>query len=76
MSWQDKIEIDSEIAFGKPVVKGTRLTVEFLIDLLAQGWSEQEVLDNYPTITKEDLLACLSYARELLQEERVYPIKA
>jgi len=76
MSWRERIEINPEIAAGRPIVRGTRLTVEFLIDLLAQGWSEQQVLENYPAITREDLLACLRYAGELLQEERVYPLKA
>ena len=57
MSWRERIEVNPEIAAGRPIVKGTRLTVEFLIDLLAQGWSEQEVLENYPAITREDLLA-------------------
>ena len=75
MSWRERSEINPEIAAGRPIVKGTRLTVELLIDLLAQGWSEQEVLENYPTITREDLLACLHYAGELHQEERVYPHK-
>ncbi|MCR3883692.1 MAG: DUF433 domain-containing protein [Methanothrix sp.] len=46
---------------GKPVVRGTRLAVEFVIGLLAQGWSESEVLRNYPGLTSEDVQACLSY---------------
>ena len=76
MSWRERIEINPEIAAGRPIVKGTRLTVELLIDLLAQGWSEQEVLENYPTITREDLLACLRHAGALLQEARLHPLKA
>ncbi len=59
---------------GKPVIKGTRLAVEFIIDLLAQGWSEAEILRNYPGITQEDIKACLSYAAAVLQSERVYPL--
>lgn len=47
---------------GKPVVKGTRLAVEFIIDLLAQGWSETEILRNYPGLTYEDVVACRTYA--------------
>lgn len=47
---------------GKPVVKGTRLAVEFIVDLLAQGWSEADVLRNYPRLTHEDIQACLAYA--------------
>jgi uncharacterized protein (DUF433 family) len=59
---------------GKPVIKGTRLAVEFLVGLLADGWTEADVLRNYPGITRDDLLACLSYARQRLELERVYPV--
>jgi uncharacterized protein (DUF433 family) len=57
------------------VVKGTRLAVEFIVDLLAQGWSEMEILRNYPGLTHEDIQACLSYASEILRAERVYPFE-
>lgn len=58
---------------GKPVVKGTRLAVEFIIDLLAQGWTETEILRNYPGLTHEDIRACLLYASTVLKAEKVYP---
>lgn len=74
MNWQERIIVSPEILVGKPVVKGTRLAVEFVIGLLAQGWSEAEVLRNYPGLTREDIQACLSYAGELLQGEKVYPV--
>lgn len=74
MSWQDRIVADPAILVGKPVVKGTRLAVEFVVGLLAQGWSESEVLRNYPGITHEDILACLAYAEDRLKDERVYPL--
>ena len=61
---------------GKPVVKGTRLGVAFVLDLLAQGWSEQQVLDQYPNLTREDIRACLAYAGDLVREERSYPLPA
>jgi uncharacterized protein (DUF433 family) len=73
MDWRERITLDPEVLLGKPVVKGTRLAVEFIISLLAQGWSEAEILTNYPGLTRDDILACLSYASTLLQEERVYP---
>jgi uncharacterized protein (DUF433 family) len=50
------------VLVGKPVVKGTRLAVEFIVDLLAQGWSEADILRNYPRLTREDIQACLAYA--------------
>ena len=73
MSWEERIIVDPGILVGKPVIKGTRLAVEFIIDLLAQGWSEEEVLRNYPGLTQEDIKACLSYASAILRAEKVYP---
>jgi uncharacterized protein (DUF433 family) len=72
--WQERIILDPEILAGKPVIKGTRLAVEFIIDLLAQGWSEQDILDNYPGLTQEDIRACLAYASAVLHAEKVYPL--
>ncbi len=66
MNWQERIVIDPSILVVKPVVKGTRLAVEFIEDLLAQGWSEAEILRNYPGLTREDLQACQSYASAAL----------
>ena len=75
MSWQDRIVVDPAILLGKPVVKGTRLAVEFIVDLLAQGWSEADILRNYPGLVREDVLACLNYASRLLKAEKVYPFE-
>ncbi len=76
MKWEDRIVIDPEILVGKPVIKGTRIAVEFVVDLLAQGWTESEILENYPGITREDIQACLKYASAILHSEKVYPIKS
>lgn len=76
MVWQDRIAIDPRILVGKPVIKGTQLAVGFVVDLPAQGWSEQEILRNYPGLSHEDIHACLSYASEVLHAEKVYPLKA
>lgn len=67
--WTDRIVIDDAILTGKPVIKGTRLAVEFIIDLLACGWSEAEILENYPGIVMEDIRACLAYASATLHKE-------
>ena len=69
----DRIVLDPAVLAGKPVVRGTRLSVEFVIGLLADGWSEAEVLANYPGLSREDIAACLNYARDLLQSEKVFP---
>ena len=74
MSWNERIAIDSAVLTGKPVIRGTRLAVDFIIGLLAQGWMEADILRNYPGITHEDVAACLQYASEALQAERVYPL--
>jgi uncharacterized protein (DUF433 family) len=73
MDWQSRIVIDPEILVGKPVIKGTRLAVEFIIDLLAQGWTETDILRNYPGVTRQDIQACLAYASTILKAEKVYP---
>jgi uncharacterized protein (DUF433 family) len=72
MTWQERITVDPAILVGKPVIRGTRLAVEFIIDLLAQGWSEEQILANYPGIVHDDIAACLKYASESLKSERVY----
>lgn len=74
MGWQDRIEMNPKILVGKPVVKGTRMSVEFVVDLLASGWTQQQIHDSYPNLTAEDIRACLAYASELLRAERVYPL--
>ena len=72
--WQERITIDPNILTGKPVIKGTRLAVEFIIELLANGWTEAEIFRNYPGVTHEDVLACLQYAGAMLKAEKVYPL--
>jgi uncharacterized protein (DUF433 family) len=73
MEWQNRIVVDPNVLVGKPVIKGTRLAVEFIIDLLAQGWTESDILANYPGLTHEDILACLAYASARLHDEKVFP---
>jgi uncharacterized protein (DUF433 family) len=67
MDWHDHIVIDPKILVGKPVVKGTRLAVEFVVDLLANGWTTQQILDEYDQLTPDDIHACLAYAAEVLK---------
>ena len=75
MDWRERVVVDPKILVGKPVVKGTRLAVEFVVDRLAQGWPEEEILRNYPHLTREDIKACLRYASAVLHAEKVYPLK-
>ena len=75
MDWQNRITVDPSILVGKPVIKGTRLAVEFIVDLLAQGWQESEIIRNYPGITHDDITACLKYATNILKAEKIYPFE-
>ena len=72
MAWQDRIVIDPDILAGKPIVKGTRISVEFVVDLLGRGWTQQQILGEYDHLTAEDVQACLAYAADVLKSEHVY----
>jgi uncharacterized protein (DUF433 family) len=72
MNWRDHIHADPEILAGKPVVKGTRLAVEFLLGLLGAGWTQEQILANYPTLTPEGLQAVFAFAADSLQDESLY----
>ena len=72
--WKERIVADPKILVGKPVIKGTRISVEFILDLLANGWTLEKVLDEYPQLTREDIMAALKYAAETVKEEKVYPL--
>jgi uncharacterized protein (DUF433 family) len=74
MNWQERIVIDPEVLVGKPVIKGTRISVEFVIDLLGGGWTTERILREYDHLTDADIQACLAYAGEMLRSERVYPV--
>ena len=72
MDWQERIVIDPKVLVGKPVIKGTRIAVEFVIDLLARGWTMEQVLKEYDHLTEVDIRACLAYATGVLKSEKVY----
>ena len=72
MDWHDRISLDPRVLVGKPVIKGTRIAVEFVVDLLGRGWTREQILKEYDHLTPEDIQACLAYASEVLKSERVY----
>ena len=72
MRWQERIEINPRVLVGKPIIKGTRIAVEFVIELLGRGWSVEQILEEFDHLTREDIQACLVYAGEALKSERVY----
>ena len=73
MNWKDYIVSDERILLGKPAIKGTRVAVEHIVGLLAQGWSEVQILENYPRVTKESLQAVFSYLQECIQDGLPFP---
>jgi len=74
MPLSERIIIDPEVLADKPVIRRTRLAVEFILELLAAGQPENDILSNYPGLAREDILACLSYASYLVHEYKAYPI--
>jgi len=75
MNWQNHITSDPSVLVGKPIIKGTRLSVEFVLDLIAQGWTEEEILHNHH-LQQDQVRACVAYAHALLSEQRVFPVAA
>lgn len=73
-NWTDYIHSDPGVLQGKPVVKGTRLAVDFILRLFAAGWAEQEVLDSYPTLTRDALRAVFAFSAECMREEALYAV--
>lgn len=73
MKWQDYIHSDTKILRGKPVIKNTRISVELLLDLMAQGWSEDDIFKSYPTLKQIHLQAVFAYLRDCMQAEFYFP---
>jgi len=71
-----RIVLDPTILAGKPVIRGSRIAVDFVIGLLADGWNDKDILHNYPGLSHDDIAACLAYARDALRSEKVYPSAA
>jgi uncharacterized protein (DUF433 family) len=72
MDWHERVIVNPKILVGKPIIKGTRIAVEFVVDLLGRGWTTDQILHEYDHLTYEDIQACLAYASDVLKSERVY----
>lgn len=70
MNWKDRITLDPAVLVGKPIIKGTRISVELILDRFSDGWTMEDILASYPHITREDVLAALSFATKIFREER------
>jgi uncharacterized protein (DUF433 family) len=76
MNWQDYIVSDDQVLLGKPTIKGTRISVELVLELFSAGWTENQILESYPTVTAESLRAVFSYLKECIQQELYFPISS
>ena len=74
INWPDHIHSNPKILLGKPTIKGTRVSVELILELFAQGWTNSMILESYPTIKKEDLTAVFLYLRECMEHELYFPL--
>jgi len=76
MNWQDYIVSNHQVLLGKPTIKGTRISVELILELLSAGWTEKQILESYPTLSEESLRAVFSYLKACIQQELYFPISA
>lgn len=76
MNWEEHIVSDKAILLGKPTIKDTRLSVEHIVGLYAQGWTEEMILENYPRLTKENLQGVFSYIQDCIHDGLLFaPVK-
>jgi uncharacterized protein (DUF433 family) len=75
MDWRSRIVANPDVLVGKPVVKGTRISVELVMDLLSSRYRPEQIVEQYDHLTLDDVHACLAYAREVIRSERVYSFK-
>lgn len=74
IDWEDFIDADPEVMVGKPVITGTRLAVEFILERLANDWTEEMLLDSYPSLTRDALRAVYAFAAEVVSEQRFFSV--
>lgn len=73
--WKNRIIVDPGILVGKPIIKGTRISVELLLDRFSDGWSMEDILMAYPFVTREDVLAALTFVADIYKEESFVAIQ-
>lgn len=76
MVWQEYIVSDKQVLLGKPTIKGTRISVELILELFATGWNEKQIIEAYPTVSPESLRAVFAYLKDYIQQEFYFPITA
>ncbi len=73
-NWQERIKVDPQVCHGKPCIKGTRIMLSVILDNLASGLTPEEIIAEYPPLTREDIYSAISYAAALTKEEELLPI--
>jgi uncharacterized protein (DUF433 family) len=76
MNWQEYIVSDKQVLLGKSTIKGTRISVELVLELFSTGWTEKQILDSYPSVSPESLRAVFAYLKDCIQQELYFPISA
>jgi uncharacterized protein (DUF433 family) len=76
MNWQEYIVSDKQVLLGKPTIKGTRISVELVLELFSSDWTEKQILDSYPSVSAESLRAVFAYLKACMQQELYFPISA
>lgn len=74
MNWHEYIVSDNNILLGKPTIKGTRISLELILELFSSGWTEQQILESYPTVSSESIRAVFEYLKACIQQEFYFPI--
>ena len=73
-SYMDRIVVDQDIMVGKPVIKGTRIPVDAILQRIADGFSIEDILEEYPNLTKEDVKAAIMYSTQIVKSENIIPV--
>ena len=76
MNWQNYIVSDKQVLLGKPTIKGTRISVELILELFSAGWTEKQIIESYPSVSSESLRAVFAYLKDCIQQELYFPIWA
>lgn len=76
MEWQQYITSDKMILPGKPIIKGTRISVELILELFGSGWTENQILKAYPNLSTDSLRAVFAYLKDCLQQKLYFPISS
>jgi uncharacterized protein (DUF433 family) len=75
MNWNERIVSDKDILLGKPTIKGTRISVEFILERLANGWTENKILDSYPRLEREDIQAVFAFLNDCVKDNLLFEFR-